>query len=88
MVVLDLRELRFIDSAGVRVVVEAAERARREGHRLAVVRGPRQVDRAFKLIRTDELVETFDLGLVVPPVQVLVQFAAQDARRASATAAH
>ncbi len=47
--VLDLRALTFIDSAGVHVIVNAAERARRQGRRLMVVRGPSQVDRVFTL---------------------------------------
>ena len=47
--VLDLRALTFIDSAGVHVIVDAADRARREGRELMVVRGPPQVDRVFTL---------------------------------------
>lgn len=47
--VLDLRGLTFLDSTGVHVIVNAAERARREGGKLVVVRGPSQVDRVLTL---------------------------------------
>lgn len=46
MVVLDLRELGFIDSSGLRVVVLAH---RRRPGRLAVVQGSRAVQRVFEL---------------------------------------
>ena len=48
-VVLDLRELTFIDSSGARVIVDASVRARRAAHRLVIVRGPSWVDRALGL---------------------------------------
>ena len=48
-VVLDLRELTFLDCSGIRVILGAALRARRAGHGLTVVRGPAQVDRVFTL---------------------------------------
>jgi len=48
-VVLDLRGVTFIDSTGVRLLVEAELAARREGFTFAVVRGPAAVDRLFDL---------------------------------------
>jgi anti-sigma B factor antagonist len=45
LVVLDLREVTFIDSAGIRLIVEAA----REGE-FAVVRGGPEVTRVFNLV--------------------------------------
>lgn len=48
-VVLDLRDLTFLDCSGLRVILDAAKRARRAGHRLTVVPGPAQVDRVFTL---------------------------------------
>jgi anti-anti-sigma factor len=49
-VVLDLRALSFIDSAGVRLVLEAS----RGTGAFAVVRGPREVRRVFDLVGLDE----------------------------------
>jgi len=48
-VVLDLRDLQFIDSNGVRLIIEADDRLRTEGERLALIRGPRPVHRVFEL---------------------------------------
>jgi len=47
LVVLDLRDLTFIDSSGVHVIVGAVNRAREIGRRLVVVRGYPIVDRMF-----------------------------------------
>jgi anti-anti-sigma factor len=47
--VLDLRELRFIDSSGLRAVIAAAREARRSGHDLALIRGPDQVQQVFDI---------------------------------------
>ncbi len=42
LVVLDLRELVFMDCAGVHAIVDASSRARQAGRRLLLVRGPRE----------------------------------------------
>jgi anti-anti-sigma factor len=49
LVVLDLRELAFIDVAGVRAIVTASIRARQTGRRLVLVRGLPNVHRMFTL---------------------------------------
>ena len=49
-VVLDLREVTFMDSAGLRLVLEASL----AGEGFAVVRGPREVQRIFDLVGLDE----------------------------------
>src|SRR3954468_22383974 len=46
-VLLDLRAVEFIDTSGLRVVVEQAHRAQAGGYRFAVVRGSPQVQRIF-----------------------------------------
>ena len=51
VVVLDLNDLVFIDSSGVRVIVEASEYARIAGHRLIVVLRP-QPPGVFDLVGT------------------------------------
>ena len=48
-IVLDLSGLEFIDSTGVRLLVEACARSRADANRLAVLRGPRAVQRVFEL---------------------------------------
>jgi anti-sigma B factor antagonist len=49
MIVLDLQELQFIDSAGLRVVLAGHEQARERGSELAITRGPRQVQRLLEI---------------------------------------
>jgi anti-anti-sigma factor len=53
-VVLDLREVRFMDSTGLRVVITADDRARQGGWRLMVVPGPEAVQRVFRITRLEE----------------------------------
>jgi anti-sigma B factor antagonist len=65
LVVLDLRELAFMDSAGVHAIVAASNRARRAGRRLLLLRGPAHVDRIFSLTVNSDEVETGDLAPVV-----------------------
>ena len=48
-VVLDLSDLKFIDSNGIRLIIEADARLRTEGERLALIRGPQPVHRVFEL---------------------------------------
>lgn len=60
LVVLDMRELTFMDCVGMHVVIEADERARQAGRRLIVVRGPAQVDMLFTLTGTAERIEISD----------------------------
>lgn len=77
-VVLDLRELTFMDAGGVHVIVDANARARRAGRRLVVVRGPYQVDRVLALTGARDRLEIVDLNPMEPPVQALVQLARRD----------
>jgi anti-sigma B factor antagonist len=53
LLVLDLRPLRFIDSTGLRLVLAADLRARRDGRRLVIVRGPDTVHRVFRIALLD-----------------------------------
>ncbi len=68
-VVLDLRELTFMDTSGVHVIVDAGNRARQSGRRLVLVRGPSHVDCLFALTHTSDAVEIIDLDYVEPSVQ-------------------
>lgn len=52
--VIDLRELEFMDSSGVRLLVAEQERAAAEGHELRIVRGSAEVERVLRVTRLDE----------------------------------
>jgi anti-anti-sigma factor len=60
LLLIDLRGLEFMDSTGLRTVVSADQRAREQGRRLCVVRGPEPVDRIFTVTRLDERLELVD----------------------------
>ena len=52
-IVLDLRSLNFIDSAGLSRVLALHRRATRDGRRLVVVRGCRAIERLLALSALD-----------------------------------
>ena len=60
VLVLDLRGLAFMDSTGLRLIVGADARAREQGRRLAIVRGPDVVQRIFRVTRLDERLDMVD----------------------------
>jgi anti-sigma B factor antagonist len=60
VLVLDLRGLAFMDSTGLRLVVSADARAREQGRRLAIVRGPEAVQRIFRVTRLEERLDMVD----------------------------
>jgi anti-anti-sigma factor len=69
LLVLDLRELTFMDSTGLRVMVSADARARDAARRLAIVQGPEAVHRVFRITGLDDhltLVETPQEALAEP----------------------
>lgn len=49
VVIIDLRQLEFMDSTGLSVLIRAHQRAQEHGHRLAIVNGSRQVRRLLSL---------------------------------------
>ena len=59
-VVIDLSRVTFLDSTGLRCIVTADERARDEGRRLVIVRGPDPVQRVFSITRLEERLEMVD----------------------------
>jgi len=69
-VVLDLRELTFMDPSSVHVIVDASVRARRVKRQLILVRGPSQVDRVFTLTGAANVLEIGDLDPTEPPAPV------------------
>ncbi len=54
-ILIDLSELTFIDSTGVRLVLSAHARSVADGGRLTLLRGPRAVQRVFEICGVDEL---------------------------------
>ena len=57
LIVVDLRGLTMLDSAGLARIVSAQRRARRGGWRLVLVRGGRAIQRVLQTTRLDELLE-------------------------------
>ncbi len=47
--IIDLRELDFMDSTGLSVLVRAHQRTEEQGRQLAMVKGPQQVQRLLSL---------------------------------------
>ena len=58
--VVDLSKLTFLDSTGLRCIVTADERARAEGRRIVIVRGPDAVQRVFTITKLDDRLEMVD----------------------------
>jgi anti-sigma B factor antagonist len=71
VVVLDLRELCFIDSSSVHVIIDAARDARRNAGRLLIVRGSAPVDRVLALTDVRKQVVSFDLAPAEPAPALL-----------------
>jgi anti-anti-sigma regulatory factor len=76
LLLIDLTGLSFIDSTGLSVLLAAAERARRQGRRLIVVRPPLPALRVFTLTRVDAGMECID-----DPLDVTAQRDDRDATR-------
>lgn len=66
VLVLDLSELKFLDSTGLRLIVAAHTRAQRAGRRLAIVQGTRAVKRIFRLTGVDGWLDIIDASAAEP----------------------
>ena len=60
LILLDLRELAFMDSTGLHLLVKAQQRAEEAGRRLALTRGREQVQRLLDLTGVSEVVKIVD----------------------------
>lgn len=60
VIVLDLRELEFVDSSGAHLIFQADRRIRRSGGRLITVRGGPHIDAFFALIGLNRLLEVVE----------------------------
>ncbi len=58
--VLDLRRLRFMDSTGLRLVLEVDQDARDGGWEFSLVRGPETVQRLFEITNLTERLNFID----------------------------
>jgi anti-sigma B factor antagonist len=77
VVVLDLREMTFIDSSALHVIVNANARAKRSDGRSIVVRGARQFDRLISVTGLCKQLEIVDLEPGDPPADAIRRLAAQ-----------
>jgi anti-sigma B factor antagonist len=59
-VVLDLRGVRFLDSAGLRAIFRARKAVRERGQQFAVTPGSAQVQRLLSITHLDEHLHTID----------------------------
>jgi anti-anti-sigma factor len=64
---LDLRQVGFMDTSGLRYVLELNERAQREGFGLLLVRGPRAVQRVFEVSGLEPRLPFVDDPSQAPP---------------------
>jgi anti-sigma B factor antagonist len=60
LVILDLRQIDFMDSTGLRVLLGAHQRAHESGRRFALVRGADQVERVLTLTGVRDLLTVVD----------------------------
>lgn len=59
-VLIDMRELTFLDSSGLHALITFRRDSERRHQRLVLVRGPRNVQRIFELTSTDAMFEMVD----------------------------
>jgi anti-anti-sigma factor len=65
-IVVDLRQVTFMDLSGLRVLLAASNRSWADSHRLRVVRGPGTVQLLFELTDTEQLLPLIDSGAMGP----------------------
>ena len=64
VIMLDLRDLMFIDSAGLGVLLQARRRAEANGHQLLVVGSSPRARRLFELTGTQFLIDEQAVGVL------------------------
>jgi anti-anti-sigma factor len=78
LVVLDLRDLTFMDSFGLRLIAASDRRTQQMGRRLVLLRGPPQVQRLLAVTEAGEGLEVAELSDVEPAAQAVLQIARAD----------
>ncbi len=59
-IIIDLSGVTFMDSTGLRLLVQADARSRADSNRLRLVRGSRRVQRVFELTNTEAMLPFVD----------------------------
>jgi anti-anti-sigma factor len=67
IMVLDLQDLQFVDSAGLRVILAAHEHSRQNGQELALTPGTEQVQRLFTIAGVND-----HLRIIASPDELFV----------------
>ena len=65
VLVLDLAQLRFMGVSGLRAILDAARRARRDGRQLVVTNPVPHISRLFELTAIDQSLEILRAPLVL-----------------------
>jgi anti-anti-sigma factor len=60
VLIIDLSELAFMDSTGLRVILSASTRAQEQDRRVVLVKGPLVVQRVFEITRLAERLDIVD----------------------------
>lgn len=69
ILILDLRELSFLDSSGLNLITQANRRAAEEGRRLVIVRGDARVQRIFEWTGVTRSLEFVDSPQELPKAE-------------------
>jgi anti-sigma B factor antagonist len=59
-IILDLSGLRFLDSTGIRLILEAQMRSQQDANRLVLLRAPRMVQRVFTIAGVEQMLPFAD----------------------------
>jgi anti-anti-sigma factor len=65
-IVLDIEQVSFIDSSGLRMLLEAHARSQRDSNRLRLTRGTRQARRLFALVAVEKRLPFIDGSSAAP----------------------
>jgi anti-anti-sigma factor len=65
-IVLDIEEVSFIDSSGLRMLLEAHARSRRDSNRLRLTRGTPEARRLFALVAVEDRLPFVDGSSAAP----------------------
>jgi anti-anti-sigma factor len=68
-IVIDLRNLTFIDSSGLRALMEGHEQCLARGHEMRIIPGPAHVQRLFELSGMNEVLPFCDAQLATDAPQ-------------------
>lgn len=59
-IIIDLSGVSFMDSTGLRLLLQADARSRADSNRLRLIRGSRRVQRVFELTNTEDMLPFVD----------------------------